>query len=483
EFQKRRNFLLHKLRSIPDVSVNTPEGAFYVFPNFSAYFNKEFEGMLIRNSHGLTYYLLKHAHVAVTAGDDFGADDFIRLSYANSMDNITEAMERIIEAVSKLKTPSKVRRTYLNNTITTVKKKTAIEIIDMPTRDDLFKECEANLSHDGYYEWNANINGVIVQLRTNIDHLYDFWLDNWYPAQLETDLEPHGIIYALGNIKGKDPHAYYNSETKTGIIQNTDFYETLRTLAITLVSDVSQTMLDVYNIRAMSIDINGKGALLIGPKGTKKTEHFFGLLQMDNAKLHSSDMMLVRTSGKAAVADNPERKVFMPTGNAHIYFPLGELFERSKCENVIISKEDCTNKECLIEDNCDLEKGAPFCFKASKKSHVLIDPYWLGGPQKHTKRTTIKWIFLLASSGAAISNIPIDEMLHKLETSFSDKAGSDSTEIFYNPYLILKTPERIQMQRRFFRQLLDNTKCFVVNSGGRPFNEVQGILRDTITKK
>jgi len=482
EFQKRRNYILQRLRSIPDVSVNTPEGAFYVFPNFSKYYNKEYEGMQIRNSHGLTYYLLKHAHVATTAGADFGSDDFIRMSYANSLENITIAMDRLVEAISKLKTPSKVRRIHLNNTITTVKQKTNIELIDIPTRDDLVSQSEENLTHDSYYEWNANINGVIVQLRTNIEHLYNFWMENWYPAQLETDIEPHGIIYALGNIKGKEPHSYYNTETKTGIIHNTDYYKTLRNLAVSLVTDVSQIMLDLYCIRGMSIDMNGKGALLVGPKGTKKTEHFYGLMQMNEAKLHAAEFMIVRHSTRKAIADNPERKTFIPTNMAHIYPPLFDLFERSKCENVNISKEDCRNKECLLDDNCDIEKGSPFCFKGNKKSSVLFDPYWIGGPAKHIKRTSINWIFLLTSTGAPIAKMETDEMLHKFETSFSDKVGTETDNIFYNPYLIIKTPERIQMQRRFFRQLIENSICHTVNSGGRPFNEVQGILRDTIAK-
>jgi len=49
---------------------------------------------------------------------------------------------------------------------------------------------------------DANINGIIIQLRTNDPHLYDFWVENWYPAQLESDLEPHGIIYAVTGVAG-----------------------------------------------------------------------------------------------------------------------------------------------------------------------------------------------------------------------------------------------------------------------------------------
>ena len=88
EFQRRRNYVIQKLKMIPNVSCMEPRGAFYVFPNFSSFYDKEYEGMLIRNSYGLTYYLLKYANVAVVPGDAFGNGDCIRFSYATSMDNL-----------------------------------------------------------------------------------------------------------------------------------------------------------------------------------------------------------------------------------------------------------------------------------------------------------------------------------------------------------------------------------------------------------
>lgn len=102
EFQIRRNYMADRLRSIPGVSCYEPRGAFYLFPNISSYFKKEYEGMQIRNSYGMSYYLLKHAHVAVVPGEAFGSEGYIRLSYATSMKNIEDAMDRISSALSKL---------------------------------------------------------------------------------------------------------------------------------------------------------------------------------------------------------------------------------------------------------------------------------------------------------------------------------------------------------------------------------------------
>ncbi len=82
EFQRRRDLALSRLRSIPGLSCPTPKGAFYLFVNFSNYFDKEHHGHPIRNSYGLAYYLMKEAHVAVVPGDAFGMEGYLRLSVA-----------------------------------------------------------------------------------------------------------------------------------------------------------------------------------------------------------------------------------------------------------------------------------------------------------------------------------------------------------------------------------------------------------------
>jgi aspartate/methionine/tyrosine aminotransferase len=173
EFQARRNYCLRRLRTIPGVSCMEPKGAFYLFPNFSAYYDKEFEGMLIRNSFGLAFYLLKYANVALVPGAAFGKDSCIRLSYATSMKSIEKAMDRIVEAVGKLRTSRRTTRITLDNTMTHVKGKIPVETnVNMQMRELLVGEMQEHLSHDNYYEWNANIAGVVVQLRTNVKHLH-----------------------------------------------------------------------------------------------------------------------------------------------------------------------------------------------------------------------------------------------------------------------------------------------------------------------
>lgn len=101
-FLPRRDFFVQDLASIDGVTCVNPNGAFYVFPNFSAYYGKSFNGNAINDSVAMADYFLDEAKVASVPGAAFGANDFIRFSFATSMDVIQQGMERIKTALSQL---------------------------------------------------------------------------------------------------------------------------------------------------------------------------------------------------------------------------------------------------------------------------------------------------------------------------------------------------------------------------------------------
>ena len=101
-FIPRRAFFVRELQSIEGVTCVTPMGAFYVFPNFSAYYGKAFGGKVIDGSVALADYFLSEAKVATVPGAAFGADNFIRFSFATSMEVIEKGMERIKQALAAL---------------------------------------------------------------------------------------------------------------------------------------------------------------------------------------------------------------------------------------------------------------------------------------------------------------------------------------------------------------------------------------------
>jgi aspartate aminotransferase len=101
-FETRRNLVLQELSKIEGMVCNHPEGAFYIFPNISHFFGKQFEGQVIKNSNDYCMYLLNVAHVSVVTGEAFGDPNCFRFSYATSDAILIEACRRIKEASDNL---------------------------------------------------------------------------------------------------------------------------------------------------------------------------------------------------------------------------------------------------------------------------------------------------------------------------------------------------------------------------------------------
>ena len=103
EFERRKKRVLELVSEIPGWKLAEPDGAFYVFPQVSAYFGKSDGTNVINDADDLCMYLLNVAHVSTVTGRAFGTPDCIRLSFANSLPKIEEAYRRIKEALGKLK--------------------------------------------------------------------------------------------------------------------------------------------------------------------------------------------------------------------------------------------------------------------------------------------------------------------------------------------------------------------------------------------
>lgn len=103
QFKKRRDLLIELLKEVPGIKSNIPGAAFYLFPDMSFYYGKSNGETKINNSNDLALYLLEKGHVALVAGEAFGSPEYIRISYATSMDNIKEAVKRISKALGNLK--------------------------------------------------------------------------------------------------------------------------------------------------------------------------------------------------------------------------------------------------------------------------------------------------------------------------------------------------------------------------------------------
>ena len=101
QFKKRRDYMVDKINSIDNISCLKPEGAFYVMLNISKLIGRKINGSTIIGSFDFTEKLLNESKVAVVPGDAFGVSNYVRLSYATSLENIKEGLKRIADFVEK----------------------------------------------------------------------------------------------------------------------------------------------------------------------------------------------------------------------------------------------------------------------------------------------------------------------------------------------------------------------------------------------
>ncbi len=102
EFTKRRKRVMELVKEIPGIECSEPQGAFYVFPVVKSYFGRSGGDMVIENADDLCMYLLNKAHVSTVTGKAFGEPNCIRISFANSMENIEKGFAKIKDALAKL---------------------------------------------------------------------------------------------------------------------------------------------------------------------------------------------------------------------------------------------------------------------------------------------------------------------------------------------------------------------------------------------
>ncbi|MEK7729275.1 MAG: aminotransferase class I/II-fold pyridoxal phosphate-dependent enzyme, partial [candidate division KSB1 bacterium] len=102
EFEARRDFVHEALNKMPGVSARLPGGAFYIMCNVAQILGKKFRGKIISSPSALCQMLIEHAGVALVGGEAFGSTRHVRISYANSMENLREAMRCLQSALEEI---------------------------------------------------------------------------------------------------------------------------------------------------------------------------------------------------------------------------------------------------------------------------------------------------------------------------------------------------------------------------------------------
>ena len=362
------------------------------------------------------------------------------------------------------------------NKITKVRGRVDSSIVSKRERDKLVARAEEALGNERY-GWKANIDGFCIQLFTNSEHLYDFWMENWF--SMSRDVRSHGRLYAVldPSFNEGQAHAYYNPDTKTAVIFNTEYYGQVKSWALGISSDIAEDQHDIHSIHGSCIEVNGNGIVLIAPTGTGKSTHSYALLKMEGAKLHSDDWLYVRFIGGEkgrASADISERKFYIRTNIVRVFPEITPLLEKCKLENVErLTGDEMEMLKSKGTDEDAIQKMLSDPYIAHEYSRAMLDPLWISGREKFVDTTRVKKVVLLKRDANDA------EIVRRLDAEEAVEYLTSQPEQFLNPYLIVKTSEKVEVRQDFFRRLFRLASCYVVNTV-EPVSTVQEKIREIV---
>jgi len=367
----------------------------------------------------------------------------------------------------------------LYNKITGVKGRVSSSIINRTKRDELVSKAEKALGNESY-GWKANIEGFCMQLFTNSPHLYEFWIENWF--SMSRAVRSHGRIYAVldPDFENGEPHAFYSPETKTAVILNTEYYGQIKSWALGITCDIAEDQHDIHSIHGSCIEVHGDGIVLIAPTGTGKSTHSYALLGMEGARLHSDDWIYARFIGGndgRVSADISERKFYIRTNIMKVFPEVRSLLDMCKLENVEpLTKEESEQLRRMGVTEKEIEEMQKNPYIAHEYSRAMLDPLWIAGPGKFVDTTRIRKVILLKRDRKDT------QIVRKMDSEEAVKYLTVQPEQFMNPYLIVKTPEKVAIRENFFRRLFKFAPCYLVNTI-ESVNVVQEKIREIVKDK
>ena len=144
------------------------------------------------------------------------------------------------------------------------------------------------------------VHGVRVRAITNMPHLLDFWIENWFSTDewrrvtgKPAPEDPAVFVYALGHVP-EDVAAYYSREKSTIVFFNTSYYGQLKSWVLGAVGRILADDFGIHSIHGAAVDAGGQGVLFIAPTGTGKSTASYGLMRMPGSAFHSDDWVYLR---------------------------------------------------------------------------------------------------------------------------------------------------------------------------------------------
>jgi hypothetical protein len=226
----------------------------------------------------------------------------------------------------------------------------------------------------------------------------------------------------------------YDPYTKTAFLVNVDYYGWIKSIALAIAGDVLEDAHRIYSVHGAAIDLGCTGISIIGPSGTGKTTHSWGLMRLPNGRLVSDDWYFVRLSSKEPLAFGSEK-------NCYIQADIGKIW----------------NEYEKLVDKVNFDT----------KGRAVVNVRWIVGAGGVIPMTTIKKIILLKRDSA--KDAIVTKMSAKEGLAYLVKND------FCNPHLLVRDARKTELRKEFFRRFLSKADVFLVNTRQSPQESQQAI--------
>jgi hypothetical protein len=285
------------------------------------------------------------------------------------------------------------------------------------------------------YEERADIYGCCIKLLTDIKYVKERWEENFYP--MSAHVRSHGRIIVTEE-SGEKQRVFYDQLSKTAFLINVDRYGWIKSIALSIASDILEDSHGINSVHGACVDIDGQGVCLIAPSGTGKTTHTFGLLRLEGVRVISDDWFFVRFMADQAVAFSSEKNSYIQADIAEVWGEYQKLVDKAEFDS---------------------------------KGKAVVNVRWVVGKGKMLPMTTLKKAILLkrdAEDETIVRKLSPEEATRYIE----------SVE-FCNPHMLVKDERKLELRLQFFKEFFASLEIHVVNTKA-PVLETHRAIKEEI---
>jgi len=308
-----------------------------------------------------------------------------------------------------------------------------VELISIEDRNKLMERFEDRF----LYEERADIYGCCIKLLTDIKYVKERWEENFYP--MSAHVRSHGRLVVTEE-KGEKLKVMYDQLSKTAILVNVDYYGWIKSIALSVASDILEDEHGINSVHGACVDIGGRGICLIAPPGTGKTTHTYGLLRLKGVRVISDDWFFVRFLAEENVAFSSEKNFYVQADIAETWGEYQKLVDKAEFD---------------------------------AKGRGVLNVRWIVGKGKIFPLTTLRTAILLRRNpedGTIVKKLTPKEAVEYMETVD-----------FCNPHLLVKDPRKNHLRRRFFQEFFGRLEIYLVNTT-LPAVETHKVIKEEVLK-